>query len=62
MSSWFVKVTQFRDRMVELNREITWVPEHIKDGSFGNFSSPVLVTGPSPVTATGDHDPGVEVG
>ena len=37
VSSWFVKVTQFRDRMVELNQEITWVPEHIKDGSFGNW-------------------------
>src|SRR6478736_468008 len=26
VSSWFVKVTQFRDRMLELNQEITWVP------------------------------------
>lgn len=37
VSSWFVAVTQFRDRMVELNQEITWVPEHIKDGIFGNW-------------------------
>ncbi len=37
VSSWFVKVTQFRDRMVELNQQITWVPEHVKDGSFGNW-------------------------
>ena len=37
VSSWFVKVTQFRDRMVELNQQITWVPEHIKDGSFGKW-------------------------
>ncbi len=37
VSSWFVNVTQFRDRMVELNQQITWVPEHIKDGSFGNW-------------------------
>jgi isoleucyl-tRNA synthetase len=37
VSSWFVQVTAFRDRMVELNQEITWVPEHIKDGSFGKW-------------------------
>ncbi|WP_067547408.1 isoleucine--tRNA ligase [Nocardia crassostreae] len=35
--SWFVAVTKFRDRMVELNREITWVPEHIRDGQFGKW-------------------------
>lgn len=37
VSSWFVRVTQFRDRMVELNQQITWVPEHIKDGQFGKW-------------------------
>ncbi len=37
VSSWFVEVTRFRDRMVELNQEITWVPEHIKDGQFGKW-------------------------
>ena len=37
ISSWFVKVTEFRDRMVELNEEITWVPEHVKEGSFGKW-------------------------
>jgi isoleucyl-tRNA synthetase len=37
VSSWFVKVTAFRDRMVELNQDISWVPEHIKDGQFGNW-------------------------
>ncbi|RVW09005.1 isoleucine--tRNA ligase [Prescottella agglutinans] len=35
--SWFVAVTKFRDRMVELNQEITWVPEHIRDGQFGKW-------------------------
>ncbi|MBJ8343196.1 isoleucine--tRNA ligase [Antrihabitans sp. YC2-6] len=35
--SWFVAVTQFRDRMVELNQQITWVPEHIRDGQFGKW-------------------------
>ncbi len=37
VSSWFVKVTAIRDRMVELNQQITWVPEHTKDGIFGNW-------------------------
>lgn len=37
VTSWFVAVTEFRDRMVELNQQITWQPEHIKDGIFGNW-------------------------
>ncbi|GAB1690029.1 isoleucine--tRNA ligase [Krasilnikovia sp. M28-CT-15] len=37
VSSWFVAVSTFRDRMVELNQEITWTPAHIKDGSFGKW-------------------------
>ncbi|WP_094275098.1 isoleucine--tRNA ligase [Rhodococcus sp. OK302] len=35
--SWFVSVTKFRDRMVELNQDITWVPDHIRDGQFGKW-------------------------
>ncbi len=37
ISSWFVEVTAFRDRMVELNQRITWQPAHIRDGSFGKW-------------------------
>ncbi|RIJ76225.1 isoleucine--tRNA ligase [Nakamurella silvestris] len=37
VSSWFVAVTTFKDRMVELNKEINWVPGHIKDGQFGKW-------------------------
>ncbi|WP_026922740.1 isoleucine--tRNA ligase [Glycomyces arizonensis] len=37
LSAWFVAVTQFRDRMVELNQEIDWTPSHIKDGQFGKW-------------------------
>jgi isoleucyl-tRNA synthetase len=37
VSSWFIKVTEFRDRMVELNQQITWYPEHVKDGQFGKW-------------------------
>jgi isoleucyl-tRNA synthetase len=37
VSSWFVEVTKVKDRMLELNREITWVPGHVQDGSFGKW-------------------------
>ena len=37
ISSWFVAVTKFRDRMVELNEQINWVPSHVKHGSFGKW-------------------------
>jgi isoleucyl-tRNA synthetase len=39
LSSWFVEVTKFRDRMVELNEQITWVPDHVKYGQFGKWLS-----------------------
>ena len=39
VSSWFVEVTKFKDRMGELNSEITWVPDHVKDGQFGKWLS-----------------------
>ena len=37
VDSWFVAVTRFKDRMVELNKQITWVPERIGDGQFGKW-------------------------
>ena len=37
VSSWFVEVTAFKDRMVELNKQIRWVPDHVKDGQFGKW-------------------------
>ncbi|MDR3068430.1 MAG: class I tRNA ligase family protein, partial [Cellulomonas sp.] len=37
VSSWFVAVTKFRDRMVELNQQIEWTPDHLKDGQFGKW-------------------------
>ncbi len=37
VSSWFVKVTAIKDRMVELNQRINWVPSHVRDGSFGKW-------------------------
>ena len=37
VSSWFVETTKLRDRMLELNQGINWVPEHTKNGSFGKW-------------------------
>ena len=37
VSSWFVETTKVRDRMLELNQEIDWTPDHTKDGSFGKW-------------------------
>ena len=35
--SWYVKVTEFKDRMVELNQQINWIPGNVKDGLFGKW-------------------------
>ncbi|MDP9695183.1 UNVERIFIED_ORG: isoleucyl-tRNA synthetase [Arthrobacter globiformis] len=37
VSSWYVEVTKFRDRMSELNQEINWIPGNVKDGQFGKW-------------------------
>ena len=37
ISTWFVKVESFRDRMVEHNRKVHWVPGHIREGRFGKW-------------------------
>ncbi|HOM16468.1 MAG TPA: class I tRNA ligase family protein, partial [Thermoguttaceae bacterium] len=35
--SWFIRTRQFREEMLANNRLINWLPEHIRDGRFGNF-------------------------
>jgi isoleucyl-tRNA synthetase len=35
--TWFVRVEQFKDRMVELNEQIHWVPEYVGARRFGNW-------------------------
>ncbi len=35
--TWYIRTSQLKDRLVALNQEINWVPEHIKDGRFGNW-------------------------
>ena len=37
VNSWYVRVTDFKDRMQELNQQIRWIPERIKDGQFGKW-------------------------
>jgi isoleucyl-tRNA synthetase len=35
--SWFVRVTAFKERMVELNRDIRWVPSHVGEARFADW-------------------------
>ena len=37
MPSWYVAVTKFKDRMIELNKKVNWIPNHIRDGQFGKW-------------------------
>ena len=37
--SWYIRTSQFKDRLVALNNKINWVPEHIREGRFGNWLS-----------------------
>ncbi len=36
-NAWYIKTTAIRERMVELNQTINWVPQSIRDGRFGNW-------------------------
>jgi isoleucyl-tRNA synthetase len=35
--TWYIRTSKYKERLVELNQEINWVPEHIKQGRFGNW-------------------------
>ena len=37
IDSWFVRTSRFNEQLVANNRTVTWVPEHLRDGRFGNF-------------------------
>ncbi|MFI5240500.1 MAG: isoleucine--tRNA ligase [Candidatus Saccharimonadia bacterium] len=37
MPSWFVRVSDLRERLVANNNQINWIPEHIREGRFGNW-------------------------
>lgn len=36
-STWYIRTSQFKDRLVANNELINWVPDHIKHGRFGNW-------------------------
>jgi isoleucyl-tRNA synthetase len=36
-ATWYIETTRYRDELVNLNRQINWYPEHIRDGRFGNW-------------------------
>ncbi|MFN3742157.1 MAG: isoleucine--tRNA ligase [Anaerolineales bacterium] len=35
--AWYIRTSDFKQRLVELNQRIHWVPDHIKEGRFGNW-------------------------
>ena len=37
LDSWYIKTTAFKERMIELNRTITWKPKATGEGRFGNW-------------------------
>lgn len=37
--TWYIRTSQFKERLVEINNQINWYPEHIKKGRFGNWLS-----------------------
>ncbi len=39
--TWFIRTTAHRDQLVAQNQTINWVPEHIRDGRFGNWLNDV---------------------
>ena len=40
--SWFIRMTAIKDRLIEYNRRINWLPETIKEGRMGNFLENVV--------------------
>ncbi|PLX18238.1 MAG: isoleucine--tRNA ligase [Candidatus Muiribacterium halophilum] len=40
--SWFIRMSEIRDKLLKNNQEINWYPEYIKDGRFGNFLENVI--------------------
>ncbi len=36
-SSWFIKMSELREKLIRENNKINWIPEHIRDGRFGEW-------------------------
>ena len=41
-SSWFIKVTAIKDRLLASNESVNWMPDTIKHGRMGNFLENVI--------------------
>ncbi len=41
-SSWFIKMTAVKDRLIEANNSVNWMPATIKNGRMGNFLENVI--------------------
>lgn len=41
-SSWFIKTTAVKDRLINSNNSVNWMPETIKTGRMGNFLENVV--------------------
>ncbi|MBR2614002.1 MAG: isoleucine--tRNA ligase [Clostridia bacterium] len=41
-SSWFIKMTAVKDKLLEVNNSINWMPDTIKHGRMGNFLENVI--------------------
>lgn len=37
VSSWFVNVEKIKENLLKNNQTTTWVPDHLRDGRFGNW-------------------------
>ena len=36
-TSWYVRTTAVKDRLLAVNRDVGWFPEHIREGRYGNW-------------------------
>jgi len=36
-TSWYIRTTAVKDRLLAVNREVGWYPDHIRDGRYGNW-------------------------
>lgn len=35
--AWYIRTSKYKDQLVALNKTINWVPDHLRDGRFGNW-------------------------
>ncbi|PIY96045.1 MAG: isoleucine--tRNA ligase, partial [Candidatus Kerfeldbacteria bacterium CG_4_10_14_0_8_um_filter_42_10] len=40
-TSWFIKVTEVKEKLIKNNQEIRWIPDYIKEGRFGEWLNEV---------------------